>query len=225
MLLFFPVFLISQSKDPEKILKDVRDAFSKIEDYKVDVKIKVDVEFIKVPESKARIYFKQPDKTHIESEGFAMLPKEGINFSPVGMLKNKYTAIYDKEEVVDGINASVIKIIPLDDHSEVILSTFWVDLKKNVVVKVESTTKMNGTFIIDLKYDKTIKGINLPSSMVFAFNVDKMNIPKTWSGDLNSKKEEKKDSKPTTTGKVYITYSNYEINQGIPDSIFEKKEK
>ena len=140
-------------------------------------------------------------------------------------MKNRQTALFDKEEVIDGIKTTAIKIIPLDDHTEIILSTFWIDESKNVVVKVESTTKLNGTFTIDLKYGESQKNIFLPTSMVFAFNVDKMNIPKTWSGDLNSKKEEKKDSKPTTKGRVYISYSNYKINEGISDSIFEKKEE
>lgn len=223
VLILQPVF--AQSETPEKILKDVQDEFSKIEDYQVDVRIKVDVEFIKVPETKAKIYFKQPDKTHIESEGFAMLPKEGINFSPVGLLKKRHTALFDKEEVLNGIKTTIIKIVPLEEDTDIILSTFWVDTKRNVVLKVESTTKTNGTFMIELTYDQTSNKFNLPSSMVFSFNVDKMNIPKTWSGDLNSKKSDKKDLKPTTTGRVFIYYSNYKINQGISDSVFEVKSK
>lgn len=224
LLVIFQVTL-AQNETPEKILKDVQEEFSKIEDYQVDIRIKVDVEFIKVPETKAKIYFKQPDKTHIESEGFAMLPKEGINFSPVGLLKKKHTAIFDKEEEINGIKTTRIKVIPLEEETEIILSTFWIDTKKNVVLKVESTTKTNGTFMIELNYDKPVDKFILPSSMVFSFNVDKMNIPKTWSGDLNSKKDEKKDSKPTTKGRVYIYYSNYLINKGIPDSVFEVKNK
>ncbi|QQS34945.1 MAG: hypothetical protein IPM56_11815 [Ignavibacteriales bacterium] len=224
ILLTISSLLFAQQDEPEKILKRVQDEFLKIEDYQVDVRIKVDVEFIKVPESKAKIFFKQPDKTHIESEGFAMLPKEGINFSPVGLLKKKHTAIFDKEEIINGIKTTSIKIIPLEDETEIILSTFWVDTKKNVVVKVESTTKTNGTFTIELKYDGPSNGFNLPTEMVFSFNLDKMNIPKTWSGDLGKKKE-KKDSSPTTIGQVFIYYSNYKINEGIPDSVFGVKDK
>ena len=31
-------------------------------------------------------------------------------------------------------------------------------------------------------------------------------------------------SKPSM-GKVYINYSNYKVNQGIPDSLFEEKKE
>ncbi len=75
-----------QKRDPEIILRKLLEKFDNVEDYQVDIKIKVDVEFIKAPESKAKIYFKQPDKIHIESETFALLPKDGLDFSPSGLL-------------------------------------------------------------------------------------------------------------------------------------------
>jgi outer membrane lipoprotein-sorting protein len=84
---------LAQKKDPDKILEDVKKAFNTVKDYVVDIEIKVDVNFLKVPNSKAKIYYKQPDKIHLESESFALLPKEGLDFSPFGLLKEKYTAI------------------------------------------------------------------------------------------------------------------------------------
>ena len=85
--LFFIQFGFAQSKDPDEILKNVITNFNKVNDYVVDVNIKVDVDFLKVPETKAKIYFKQPDKVHLEAEGFAMLPKNGMEFSPSSLLK------------------------------------------------------------------------------------------------------------------------------------------
>jgi outer membrane lipoprotein-sorting protein len=43
------------------------------------------------------------------------------------------------------------------------------------------------------------------------------------AGEMNEDKP--KDEKKSTTGKVYITYKNYKINKGIPDSVFEEKKK
>ena len=107
-LLFSTAFCFSQVKDPEKILKRVKDEFKKIEDYKADISVRVDIPFIKMPQRKATLYFKQPDKIHIESEGFAMLPKEGINFSPISLFESEHTSFYEKEEVNDGVNIAVI---------------------------------------------------------------------------------------------------------------------
>jgi outer membrane lipoprotein-sorting protein len=211
----------SQSKDPDLILRRVKDSFNKVKDYEVDVQVKVEVESVKVPDTKAKIYFKQPDKINFESEGFAMLPKEGINFSPMSFLKKDYSALYQKEDNVDGYQVSVIKVIPVSDQSDIVLTTLWVDQSKNIIRKVESTTKTNGTFTIDLKYDETSKDYYLPNSMIFGFNIDKMNLPKTLSGEADA--ESRKSLGKTTTGRVYITYSNYKVNKGISDKIFEKK--
>ena len=81
-LLFFASVIIGQAKDPDTLVAMVKNEFDKIEDYEVDVVIKIDINFLKVPESKAKIFFKKPDKVRLKSEGFALLPKEGLNFSP-----------------------------------------------------------------------------------------------------------------------------------------------
>jgi hypothetical protein len=210
-----------QSKDPDLILNRVKECFNKVKDYEVDVRVKVDVESIKVPDTKAKIYFKQPDKIDFESEGFTMLPKEGINFSPMSFLKKDYSALYQKEDNIDGYPVSVIKVIPVSDKSDIVLTTLWVDQSKSIIRKVESTTKTNGTFTIDLKYDEANRDYFLPYSMVFGFNLEKMNLPKTLSKEADV--ESRKSLGKSTTGRVYITYSNYKVNKGIPDKVFEKK--
>ena len=216
----------SQSKDPDTIINSVITQFNIVKDYQVDVNIKIDVEFLKVPETKAKIYFKQPDKIHLEAEGFAMLPKNGMEFSPSSLLKKDYTAIYEQDVDLNGFKSSIVKVIPSGDQGDVILSTLWVDQKKQLIRKVESTTKTNGTFTIDFSYDDKIK-YPLPTKIIFSFNLDKMNIPATISGETDAENPDKKDknSDSRTKGKVIVNYSNYQVNKGIPDSIFEENNK
>ena len=223
LVLIFNGFVFPQSKDPDVILKRVKEEFNKVKDYQVDVNIKVDVDFIKVPETNAKIYFKQPDKIHFDSEGFAMLPKDGMDFSPMSFLKNDYTALYQKEDNIDGHQVSIIKVIPASEKGDIVLSTLWIDQRENIIRKVESTTKSNGTFTIELKYGEGKRDYYLPQSMTFGFNMEKMNLPKAFNGE--SETNSKKTFGKTTTGKVYINYSKYLVNQGIPDKIFEKKKK
>jgi hypothetical protein len=222
MLLCMSVF--SQSKDAEKILDKVKAELNKIDDYSVDVKIIVDVDFLKIPDREAKIYFKKPDKIHIESEGFAMLPKEGLTFSPISLLNSNHTSFYVKEDTLNGIVTSVIKVIPLDGKSDVILSTLWVDTKRDIILKIESSRKPEGTFTLNLYYLKPVKGLWLPSSMVFTFTFDRSILPKSFNLENDSDlKKAIQDSTKSRTGKVILEYSNYEINTGIPDKIFEEK--
>jgi outer membrane lipoprotein-sorting protein len=223
----FLIFLLisalgfSQTKNPDVIIKNLKEAFSKVKDYTVNVDIKVDVNVIKVPEMKAKLYYKAPDKIHIESEGFAMLPKNGLYTSPLSFLKGDYTAIFAKIDTIEDHTTSVIKIIPLNDKGDLLLTTLWVDQTKNVIRKVESATKTNGTFTLQLDYNNSIK-YPLPDSMVFSFNAGKLNTPDMMGQEENQGRRRRRAFKDIS-GKVTINYFNYEVNKGIPDSIFEEK--
>jgi outer membrane lipoprotein-sorting protein len=219
LLLISPDY--AQNKDPEIMLERVKEEFKKIENYKADITVKVDIPFIKMPERNATLYFKQPDKIHIESEGFAMLPKEGINFSPISLFESEHTSFYEKEEMIEDVNAAVIKVIPLNDKSDLVLSTLWIDPIKNLILKVESSRKPTGTFVIEFDYNEMEGGLHLPAAIEFTFSVDPLMFhsrnPQEMKIDEN---EQSEDSSKVKTGKVFIYYSNYEVNQGVPDSLF-----
>lgn len=229
-LLIILVFFISQtfysqSKNADEIIDGVIKNFNQVKDYVVDVSIKVDIKFIKVPETKAKIYFKQPDKIHLEADGFAMLPKNGMGFSPTFFLTKNYTAIYEKDVDLNGYKTSIVKVIPTDDQSDVVLSTLWIDQSKKLIRKVESTTKTNGTFTIEFSYDDKLK-YSLPTKIVFSFNVDKSKIPRILNDGTNKDTSTKnKNSDSMTNGKVIVQYYNYVVNKGISDSVFEEKKK
>lgn len=225
LIMISGLIIFPQKKDPADILNKVISNFKKVQDYQVDVNIIVDVEFLKVPESNARIYFKQPDKISLKSDGFAMLPRKGFDFSPSTLLKGDYTAIYERDDKLNEYNNAVIKVIPLGNSDDVILSTLWVDEEKSIIRKIESTTKMNGTFTIELQYDEKIK-YALPSEMVFVFNIDKMNLPSTMIGESETKKKRNKiPGDSLTKGRVKVSYSNYIVNEGIPDNVFTEEIK
>ncbi len=219
MIIFSMSEFSPQSKNPDEILDGVKEAFKKIEDYEVDIRVKIDVDFLKVPDSEARLYFKQPNKIHVESEKFALLPRQGLDFSPLGLLSGKYTALYEQEDTIRNIPTSVVKIIPLGNDGDIILSTFWVDQTRNLIIRVESTKKPTGTFTIDFTYEKYDDHYELPSKMEFTFTVDKMMFPRGMDGQSDD--DDSNDKSDSTTGKVYITYANYKVNQGLPDELFE----
>jgi len=220
MMIFFSVSEFSpQSKDPDEILDKVKEAFKKIEDYEVDIRVKIDVDFLKVPDSEAKLYFKQPNKIHVESKKFALLPRQGLDFSPLGLLSGKYTALYEQEDTIRNMPTSVVKIIPLGNDGDIILSTFWVDLTRNLIIRVESTKKPTGTFTIDFTYEIFDNYYELPSKMEFTFTVDRMMFPRGMDGQSDD--DDSNDKSDSTTGKVYITYANYKVNQGLQDELFE----
>jgi len=228
LLLFFVLCgsnLFAQTKDAEKILDAVKKKFDAVRDYEVDVSIKLDFEFVKMPDTKAKIYFKQPDKVKIDSKGFAMLPKQSLNFSPKQFLNGKYTAIYVKTETVDGSKLDVVKIIPESDSAGIVLSTLWIEQAQSVIRKIETTAKRSGTVKVELTYDN--KNLGLPSQLKFNFSAEKsqqQNVSPENKDDQDEHNIRWRD-RSELSGSVIVTYSNYKINKGIPDSFFEEKKK
>jgi outer membrane lipoprotein-sorting protein len=214
----------AQQKDPNKLLNRIVEKFNRVNDYEVDLSVKLDFEMIKVPDSKAKIFFKQPDKIKIDSKGFAMIPKQSTNFSPTQFLKGDFTSLYVRSEIIGNRKLDVIKIIPDSDSTDVILSTLWIDDKEQVIRKVETTGKRSGTIHIFIDYDGNIFG--LPSQIKFEFNLGNIQVPE----DPRQQKEKSEDeNKPRSrrqlSGSVIISYSNYIVNQGIDDSLFEDKKE
>ncbi|MFH0735799.1 MAG: hypothetical protein V1773_14860 [bacterium] len=226
ILFFIAGGLFAQETNPQKILDKVKERFNVVKDYQVDLKIKLDVSFLKMPESKAKVYFKQPDKFKFDSEGFAMLPKEGLNYNPAKFLTDDFTSVYVKLDDLDGKKVHIIKILPNSDSSEVILTTLYVDAEKYVLNKIETNTKRGGAIKIDLKYDDGIK-YPLPKQVKFNFNMAGMNMSGHMPGKMDDPDDaaKKSKSKDGISGDVYLYYSNYKINKGIADSFFEKKKE
>ena len=218
----FTSLIAAQSKNPNEIINNLKTEFEKVKDYQVNVKIKVDATMIKVPEMNAEFYFKQPDKTFVKSTSFAMIPKQGINFSPVSYLKGEYTAVFTRNENVDRIELSVVKIIPNREDSDILLTTMWVDQEKNVIRKVESTTKGSGTFNLEFIYDENLN-YPLPSIIIFSFDLNKVGMPENTE-DKPKKKRGRRDLSGME-GKVVLTYTDYKVNANLPDSLFEKKKE
>jgi outer membrane lipoprotein-sorting protein len=214
--------LNAQQPDTKLLLDDVKNYFEKVKDYRVKVHISVDVDFLKVPNSDAELLFKQPNKVAINSDGFAMIPKRGLNFTPTELLKGNYAALLEKEETYEGFQCKVIKVVPMDENKDVILATVWIDKLYPVVRKVEATTKSSGTFSLLLKYSPDIiKNYPLPQEMKFIFDITNANLPKGLDGSMNDNTPRKKRNK-LTKGSLTINYSDYRINQGIRDEEFRK---
>jgi outer membrane lipoprotein-sorting protein len=219
-LILTNMFVSVQTKDPHLILSALNEKYSGIKDYSVDANIKVDVKFLNIPPKEAKVYYKFPYKIHVQTKGFALLPKKVSCFDPQTFTGEQYTAIYINSEKWDSCIIDVVKTIPLNSDNDVILSTFWIDDKNKQLRKFEVNSKTTGTYQVELFYNKL--PYDLPEKLIITLDVKEISIPNTLTGELSGE-EIAENIKKNTKGKVTISYSNYLVNAGIDDKIFNMK--
>jgi outer membrane lipoprotein-sorting protein len=62
----------------------------------------------------------------------------------------------------------------------------------------------------------------MPNEVKINFSVPEFSLPKTMTGDFKDNKENKPKSKDgKTEGTVIIKYSDYVINKGVSDKLFD----
>ena len=222
-LLFFRFLVYSQ--DANVLLDKVVAKINTVKDYSVDALIRTNIPFIKIVPVKAKIYFKQKDKLKIVSKGIVILPKQGFTDINTFLLKkNSYMAVNGGTKMIGDIKTSLITVIPTSENSEFVLAKLWIDPTNAVILTSQITTRSSGTVNVDYLYDSQIN-FGLPSELIFEIDIKKFKMPKSVAADINNDKTKDKSKKKTVDKKGIITIklSNYIINKGINDAIFQKK--
>lgn len=224
--LFLLVFLSGNAANAQDnanvILHNVYAKVQKAKDYSVDVHIKVDMPFIRLMPVDAKIYYKQKDKFKVESKSIAIVPRQSFDQATKMLADtNSFSTIVQGKEMIGTTQAIIINVIPLSDTSDLILGKLWIDPKQNVILKSQMTTKSNGTILTEYTYGAQI-AYGLPDKMLFTVDVKKFKIPKSVAADMNNKPKEEDKTKDKKKGQIFITLTNYQINKGIPDTVFKK---
>jgi outer membrane lipoprotein-sorting protein len=222
----FPLFLFSiqeaKSQTPDELLQGIKDKMEKVNDYEARGSLKTNVAFIKAPVAGVKIFYKKPDKMKIVNEkGISFIPKGSVNINLTRLLtaSGNYEIIDGGKETATGFR--ILKLLPTDENSEIVLSTLYIDEKMQLVRKAKNTTRDNGTYELEMSYGQ-YAAYGLPEKVIFTFNTKEYKLPKgvTFDYDDGSKKKPD-DSLKNKKGKVEITYASYKLNKGIDDSVFK----
>jgi outer membrane lipoprotein-sorting protein len=211
-----------QAQDVKALLQQVKLKYDKVNDYTATGKMKTNVVFIKAPVATVKIYYKKPDKLKIKNEsGISFIPKGSVNINMNNVLGlNNFEAVASGTEKVNGTDCKVVKIFPLSDEENITRATLYIDEKQLLVLKSVISTKENGTYELVLNY-KNYAVYGLPDKVELTFNTKDYKLPKGVSIDYDNGTNKANEAKmKNKKGKVEITYSNYSINKGVPDSVF-----
>ena len=228
----------SQNTDLDIVKSNIITQFSKIEDYQVDINIKINMTGFRMPKKKIKMFFKKPDKLSIKTNGFAIIPKTGINNNPNELFKmfnyiNEVNrTIRDNKQFyfISGIvnqDSIDMPIKNLKSEESKIKMSLFIDAKEWIITEVDIFLDKEKTFSIRTDYIN-INNIMVPEKTKLIIGIKEISrIKNNFNSDLlfNSDNDLAKASgfnlkNDEFKGEISMKFSNYIINQGIDDQIF-----
>ncbi|MBU2635881.1 MAG: hypothetical protein KJ963_02155 [Bacteroidetes bacterium] len=223
VITFTTHFIALAQPGGREILNRVEDRFNEIKDYTADVLTTIEMERLRIPRKKIKIYFKQPDKFHLESDGFAMIPREGFGFNPSQFQADRYDAVLIGMDTVNGSTTFKLqlaaKVRPLRIELRLRQIFLWVDSQNWVIRKMESIAFENRLVKVTFDYGLVEKKYLLPSNIVV-----QLSSPSTEKeNDTESRGMDGMRRRIPRSGTITITFTKYSVNQNLPDTLFEKE--
>jgi outer membrane lipoprotein-sorting protein len=207
---------IAQQITAQKIMQNLKEHFDAVKDYTVTLDIKPNIERFNTKEMHLRLYYKQPDKVHIESKGFVMIPRQLFETNPAQLL-SKFDPILIETKKEEGKIIYVLRLVSKPEKNHPALENYiTVDGERWIILKLRSIPAEGRTIDITFEYTTVDNTYILPSLMNASFN---------FGNDEDSIAKMKGFKGMPTKGTIEIRYSDYVVNSGLSDEIFEKKEK
>ena len=218
-------YFTTSAMNSDELFDSLRKKVILVKDYTAEVKMKIDVSYMRIPMLGGTLYFKSPDKLKlVRHGGLAIMLKKNINLTLSNMIPaGKVTVLDAGTATIGDKTLRVLKIIPEDDQGQIILAKIWVDERTMLAVRTETTTRNDGTIKMELQYGK-YAAFALPDKVIIAVDVKNFRLPKGVTMDYNEIKEPqpKKETK-NQKGSIQINYLSYNINKGVDDKIFLDK--
>lgn len=216
--------LPARAQDALSLVMKVKAKLEKVNDYSATGRLRTDVAFLKVPVARVNVYFKKPNRFRISKEkGISILPKGGVSVNMQNVLNEKdFVALEAGTATVQGKQVKVIKVLPGDNNSDVVLTTLYIDEARLLVLRATTTTKENGTYDVEMFYNKWAD-FALPDKTLFSFNTKDYKLPKGVTLEFDDGEKPDANKLKNKKGFVELTYDQYNINKGVPDQFFTGK--
>ncbi len=197
----------------KQILTRAAQTYDRIHDYVVDAEFKVDSPAIHVPDMAMKIYYKKPDKLHVESkDGFAILPKKGVVVgNPLrDMIDDSKLSLAGVERVL-GQECYAVKV-GFTEEGRGVQSTVWIDKKRWLVIQMAANPDWGPSLKLKLWYSK-VGGKHWMPAKSWA----QVALPPIPGAEPEKRGEAER---PTV---ITMKFANYQVNTGLSDKIFKQR--
>ena len=189
----------------QAILGRMQVRFHGLEDFTANVQARVKLSLLPGMGLSGKVYYKRPDKVMVELERLPRwvehLRQAFSGLAPTQREKSEYQATYDGDETVQGSPCYRLVVQPKEPRkSNVREIRMWIDQKDCTVPRASVNYTDGSSVTSDMTY-AAVQGFMLPASQEAHI------VTNHAAADVST------------------TFSDYCINQKLPDTVFQKKKK
>ena len=205
----------AQSMTAAQILQRMKEQFEPVKDYIATIRISVDLERLQAPEMPATIYFKMPDRVHVDAKNFAMLPRQAIPVNPTQWLEKFESTLSGIEHRGDSTFYK-LRLVSKPEKGKTATEFFvWVDGARWVATHIEASPWELRKISAELEYQMVDNKVLLPSKISVLMDTQQQT-------DSTAERMYSPQRMPRK-GSIIIRYEDYKLNTNFSDEIFEKK--
>ena len=243
-MIFFKLFLItifssiclpSSESIEDYYIRKTNEQFNLINDYKVDMVIRLEIPAFRMPKKKYKVFYKKPNKIKVKAKGFGILPKTGLFTSPndnFDNLKNVKMSDFKDDLNIDDImliGDLIVDSLKLEMPNEYSRITFnpivevKIDTSKWVIKNVTTKLDTLKLFQINNLY-QDYDGYYMPKQSIVKYYIKDEKLF-NWlnkdAGNIIGQDASMMPNNSIVEGTITVDYKNYVINKGIKDKIFD----
>jgi outer membrane lipoprotein-sorting protein len=200
-----------------EILKRALDLQAGIQDYTATIKVTVNMPGVQVPERTATLYFKRPDKVHVDSKSLIMLPRKALFMGDLGSeLNRRARVVLAGQSRRDGAPVFFLKVLPPAKEGTSDRMSVWVRSDRFTIERLEVYAGGRRELSVQWEHQLVAGRYWLIRRLV-------AQVPGGRTGYRHrGPVDPDEQPRPATSGPGTITveFSNLRVNTGLPDSLF-----
>lgn len=201
---------LARTPSADEIFTTLKRGFAGVNDYRADVCLTVKGPSVSINDMRMTVCFKKPNKIHIDAaQGMAMVPRGSFFGNPMSELATGARPVYLRSESKLGRNCDVIRLANPTAGSNAPAVTLWIDKEHVVMVAMETSA---------LRQAQHEDG-GLKTSWRYEMIDGKYYLPVEIRADMRAPGR----ANPGQPVKAVIKFTNYRVNKGISDKVFEQE--
>ena len=234
VLLFFSLCFSMNERFEDYCISKTNEQFNSINDYKVDMTIRLEIPAFRMPKKKYKVFYKKPNKIKVKAKGFGILPKTGLFTSPNDNFDNlkdiEISTISPNEDNRVILTGSlIVDSLKLDMPNEYSRITFdpivEVTIDTSMWVIENVTTKLDTLKLFQINnYYKMYDDNYMPEKSIVEYYIKDKNLFNWINKDVSNiigQDQSMMKNNSTVKGTITVQYKDYEINKGLSDKIFD----